>query len=65
MGAADAVMLDVDGFVSETNAEDIFMVKEGKLATPCKGSSCLPGIPRFAFTKSRSNVHKVLETSTR
>ncbi|CAN0333804.1 unnamed protein product [Ascophyllum nodosum] len=46
VGAADAVMLDVDGFVSETNAEDIFMVKEGKLATPCKGSSCLPGIPR-------------------
>ncbi|CAN0333618.1 unnamed protein product [Ascophyllum nodosum] len=45
-GAEDAVMLDVDGFVSETNATNIFMSKEGKLATPCKGSSCLPGITR-------------------
>ncbi|CAM9558395.1 unnamed protein product, partial [Hapterophycus canaliculatus] len=44
-GAADAVMLDVEGFVSETNATNIFMVKAGKLLTPAAGS-CLPGITR-------------------
>ena len=46
-GAADAVMLDVDGFVSETNATNLFMVKNGVLMTPATGS-CLPGITRWA-----------------
>lgn len=38
-------MLDVDGFVSETNATNLFMVKEGAVATPT-ADSCLPGITR-------------------
>ncbi|CAM9944504.1 unnamed protein product, partial [Sphacelaria rigidula] len=38
-------MLDVDGFVSETNATNLFMVKNGVLITPATGS-CLPGITR-------------------
>jgi branched-subunit amino acid aminotransferase/4-amino-4-deoxychorismate lyase len=45
-GAADAIMLDVDGYVSETNATNIFMVDdEGVLLTP-HGDHCLPGITR-------------------
>eukprot|EP00750_Incisomonas_marina_P019566 INCI3580.10.p1 GENE.INCI3580.10~~INCI3580.10.p1 ORF type:complete len:333 (-),score=54.65 INCI3580.10:213-1211(-) len=44
-GAADAIMLDVDGFVSETNATNIFMVKCGVLLTP-HADHCLPGITR-------------------
>lgn len=45
-GAADAIMLDLDGFVSETNATNIFMVDdEGTLLTP-HGDHCLPGITR-------------------
>ena len=47
-GAADAVMLDVEGFVSETNSANIFLVKEGVLTTPLAGS-CLPGITRWEF----------------
>lgn len=43
--ADDAIMLDVHGFVSETNATNIFMVKNGCLATP-HADSCLPGITR-------------------
>ena len=39
-------MLDVGGFVSETNATNIFMVKGGALLTPATGS-CLPGITRY------------------
>mmetsp|Transcript_22770 Transcript_22770/g.27921 ORF Transcript_22770/g.27921 Transcript_22770/m.27921 type:complete len:350 (-) Transcript_22770:23-1072(-) len=42
---ADAVMLDVDGFVSETNATNIFMVDDGVLMTP-HADHCLPGITR-------------------
>ena len=45
VGVDDALMLDVDGFVSETNATNVFMVKNGKLYTPF-ADSCLPGITR-------------------
>jgi len=44
-GVDDAVMLDIYGFVSETNATNIFLVKRGKLLTP-HADSCLPGITR-------------------
>ncbi|CAI5951458.1 unnamed protein product, partial [Closterium sp. NIES-65] len=44
-GADDAVMLDVHGYVSETNATNIFMVKRGRILTP-HADSCLPGITR-------------------
>jgi branched-chain amino acid aminotransferase group I len=44
-GAADALMLDLNGFVSETNATNIFMVEDGVLLTP-HGDHCLPGITR-------------------
>lgn len=41
--AADALMLDHEGYVSETNATNVFMVKNGIVLTP-HGDSCLPGI---------------------
>lgn len=44
-GVDDAVMLDIHGFVSETNATNIFLVKRGTLLTP-HADSCLPGITR-------------------
>jgi branched-chain amino acid aminotransferase group I len=44
-GADDAVMLDVEGFVAETNATNLFLVHRGELATPA-ADHCLPGITR-------------------
>jgi len=44
-GVDDAVMLDLNGFLSETNATNIFLVKRERLLTP-KADSCLPGITR-------------------
>jgi branched-chain amino acid aminotransferase group I len=44
-GVDDALMLDGNGFVSETNATNVFLVKRGKLLTP-HADSCLPGITR-------------------
>ncbi|MFT5365963.1 MAG: branched-chain amino acid aminotransferase group I [Candidatus Latescibacterota bacterium] len=44
-GVDDAVMLDIFGFVSETNATNIFLLKKGILLTP-HADSCLPGITR-------------------
>ena len=44
-GVDDAIMLDIFGFVSETNATNIFLVKRGHVLTP-HADSCLPGITR-------------------
>lgn len=44
-GADDAVMLDVHGFVAETNATNLFAVRRGELITP-SADACLPGITR-------------------
>ncbi len=44
-GVDDALMLDLHGFVSETNATNVFVVRRGQLLTP-HADSCLPGITR-------------------
>jgi branched-chain amino acid aminotransferase len=44
-GVDDALMLDLNGFVSETNATNVFIVRRGVLLTP-PADSCLPGITR-------------------
>lgn len=44
-GADDALMLDVDGYVAETNATNVFLVKRGELVTPT-ADHCLPGVTR-------------------
>ena len=44
-GVDDALMLDLDGFVSETNSTNVFMIKNGKVYTPYP-NACLPGITR-------------------
>lgn len=44
-GVGEAIMLDVHGFVSEANATNIFMIKDGTVHTP-HPDACLPGITR-------------------
>lgn len=44
-GADDALMLDVEGYVAETNATNVFLIKHGALHTPL-AEHCLPGITR-------------------
>jgi branched-chain amino acid aminotransferase group I len=44
-GADDAVMLDLSGFVAETNATNLFAVRRGEVFTP-SADACLPGITR-------------------
>jgi branched-chain amino acid aminotransferase len=44
-GVDAAVMLDVNGFISETNDTNIFMVKSREVVTP-HADSCLPGLTR-------------------
>lgn len=44
-GVDGAVMMDIEGYVSEVNATNIFFVNKGKVLTPF-ADSCLPGITR-------------------
>ena len=50
-GVDDAVMLDIYGFVSETNATNIFLIKRNQVLTP-HADSCLPGITRGVVINS-------------
>ncbi len=44
-GVDAAIMLDVNGFVSETNDTNLFLVRSGEVLTP-HADSCLPGLTR-------------------
>ncbi|MDH3362807.1 MAG: aminotransferase class IV [Gammaproteobacteria bacterium] len=44
-GADSAIMLDINGFVSETNDTNLFLVKDDFVLTPL-ADSCLPGLTR-------------------
>ncbi len=45
-GYVEGIALDINGFVSEGSAENIFLVMDGKIITPPQGASILPGITR-------------------
>lgn len=45
-GAADALMLDLDGFVAETNATNVFAVQHGGTLLTPTAVACLPGVTR-------------------
>jgi len=53
-GVDDAIMLDLNGFVAETNATNIFMIKNGTVYTPFP-KACLPGITRGLIIKICKN----------
>ena len=44
-GVDSAIMLDIQGFVSETNDTNLFLVNNGVVSTP-HADSCLPGLTR-------------------
>uniref|UniRef100_M4F6C4 Uncharacterized protein n=1 Tax=Brassica campestris TaxID=3711 RepID=M4F6C4_BRACM len=56
----DAIMLDKDGFVSETNATNLFMVKNGVVLTP-HVDYCLPGITRATVMELVVKENFILE----
>ncbi len=45
-GYDEAILLDVNGYVSEGSGENIFIVKKGRITTPPLSSSILAGITR-------------------
>jgi branched-chain amino acid aminotransferase len=45
-GYDEAILLTAEGFVADGSGENIFVVKDGKIATPELANSILPGITR-------------------
>ena len=45
-GFHEAIVLDVDGFVSEGSGQNVFLVQGGRVLTPPVGSSILAGVTR-------------------
>ena len=61
-GYDDAIMLDIQGFVSEGTGENIFIVSGDELITPSYSSSILPGITRDTVKHLASDMRlKVTE----
>ena len=55
-GFDEAILLDYNGNVSEAPGENIFIVRNGQLATPTLASSALDGITRDAVIKVASDL---------
>ena len=65
-GVDDALMLDMQGFVAETNATHVFMAEDGGVVTP-HTKACPEGITRAAVLDlcSRNGIaHEVRDIST-
>jgi len=55
-GCDEAIFLDSRGLVSEGSAENLFMVRDGKLITPSLSSSILEGITRKSILEIAKNL---------
>ena len=56
VGADEAVMLNTDGRVAEGTADNIFIVKDGRLKTPPVWEGSLAGITRACIIKAAQNT---------
>jgi len=45
-GAVEAVMLNAEGYVAECTADNIFIVRQGRVLTPSTTAGALPGVTR-------------------
>jgi len=55
-GVDDAIFLDHRGFVSEASVTNVFIVKEGKVATPSSAAGILHGITRQRLIRLCSDL---------
>ncbi len=55
-GADDAILLDHRGFVSESSATNVFIVKNGRISTPSSAAGILHGITRNRLIRLCSDL---------
>ena len=56
MGYEEAILLNLDGYVSEGSGENIFVVKDGVIYTPPPEACMLMGITRDSVIKLARNM---------
>ena len=62
-GYDEAILLTAEGYVADGSGENIFVVKDGKIATPELANSILPGITRDTVIQIAQDLgHTVEET---
>jgi branched-chain amino acid aminotransferase len=60
-GYAEAILLSADGHVAEASAANIFLVRDGTIATPPLADDVLPGITRGAVITLARDAGYVVE----
>ena len=60
-GYQEAIFLDAEGHVSEASGENVWMVRDGKIATPGLGGSILGGITRDSILRIARELGYVVE----
>jgi branched-chain amino acid aminotransferase len=55
-GAVDAVMLNAEGYVAECTADNLFVIRQGQLATPCVAAGALQGVTRDSVLEIAAQV---------
>ncbi len=62
-GYDEAIQLTDEGFVADGSGENVFVVKDGKIATPPLSTSILPGITRETVIQIAQDLGYVVEES--
>ena len=60
-GYDEAILLTDDGFIADGSGENVFVVKDGKIATPPLSTSILPGITRNSIIQIAQDLGYTVE----
>ena len=60
-GYDEAILLTTDGFIADGSGENVFIVKDGKVATPPLSTSILPGITRDSVIQIAQDLGYTVE----
>jgi branched-chain amino acid aminotransferase len=60
-GYDEAILLTADGFIADGSGENVFIVKDGKIATPPLATSILPGITRDSLIQIAQDIGYTVE----
>src|SRR5205814_2526313 len=60
-GYDEAILLTPDGFIADGSGENVFVVKDGTIATPPLSTSILPGITRDSLIQIAQDLGHTVE----
>jgi branched-chain amino acid aminotransferase len=60
-GYDEAILLTADGYIADGSGENVFLIKDGKVATPPLSTSILPGITRDSIIQILQDLGYTVE----